>query len=197
MPGQPAAYGVDEQPAGIRSAQRAGAGNRSHGASKALGRRAALALDRAVGVADPQRRLVSVAVRAQPSRQPAERFAYVPLIGEAAHQRVVRAAVHGEDSVALRGDAPALDEGGGGVGQGLVLQRPGFVVAGEFYGAYVVDRSYAGDGQLRRARGTPVDRVAEAPQLIGTGSRDRLKARAQASHLSVNVAENGHPHARL
>jgi len=129
---------------------------------------------------------MSVAMRAQPSRQPAQRFTHVPLIGKVAHQR----AVHGEDSLALRGDAPALDQGDGDVRQRLVLQRPGFMVAGELHGAHVVDRSYAGHGQLRRPRGKPVDRIAETPQLIGAGSGDRLEARGEASNLPVNVAED-------
>src|SRR5262249_17139310 len=138
---------------------------------------------------------MGVAVRAQPSRHSAKRLAYEPLIGEAAHQRVVRAAVHGEDSIALRGDAPALDHGAGRAVQGVILERPGFVVAGELHGAHVVDRSYAGDGQPRRARCKSVDRIAEAPKLIRAGSGDRLKARGEASDLSVNVAEDCQTHA--
>ena len=107
----------------------------------------------------------------------------------------MRAAVHGEDPIALRGDAPALDQIGGGVGQRLVLKRPRFMVAGEPHGAHVVDRLYARDGQLGRARGKPVDGIAEAPQLIGADSGNRVEARAEASDLSMNVAENRQTHA--
>ena len=64
MPGQPALHSVDEKPAGIRSAQRARAGDRAHRPPQPLGRRAALTLNRPVGAADPQRRLVGVAVHA-------------------------------------------------------------------------------------------------------------------------------------
>jgi hypothetical protein len=140
---------------------------------------------------------MGVAMHAQPSRQPAKRLTHIPLIGEPAHQRVVRAAVHGEDPVTLRGHAPALDHGDSGVRQRLILQRPRLVVAGELHGAHVVDRPHARDGQLRRARGKSVDRIAEAPHLIAAGPCDRLKARGEASHLSVNVAEYRQTHARL
>jgi hypothetical protein len=60
-------------------------------------------------------------MRAKPSRQSAKRFADIPFLGEAAHEWVVGAAVHREDSVALRSDAPALDQGGCGARQRLVL----------------------------------------------------------------------------
>lgn len=133
-------------------------------------------------------------VRAQPSRHPAQRFPYRTLIREMAHQRVVRTAVHGENPVPLRRDAPALDHGGGGVGQRPVLQRPRLVIAGELHSAHVVNRAYAGDSQLGPARRKAVERIAKAPQLIRAGSGDRLKARAEAANLSVNVAEDRQTH---
>jgi hypothetical protein len=152
MPGQSAPRGVDQQPRGIRAAHRAGARNRAHRAPKPLRCGAALTLDPPVGAADPQRSLVGMAVNTQPPRQPAKRFTYVALIGEVPHQRVVRAAVRGEDSVTLGGDAPGSEYRASGVRQRSVLQCPCFVVSGEFHGAHVVDRSYAGDRQLRPDR---------------------------------------------
>ncbi|MGB0096677.1 MAG: hypothetical protein WBP81_29585 [Solirubrobacteraceae bacterium] len=90
---------------------------------------------------------MGVAVNTQPPRQPAKRFTYVSLIGD--HQRVARAAMHGEDSVTLGGDAPGSEYHAGGVRKRSVLQYPCFVVPGEFHGAHVVDRSHARDRQLR------------------------------------------------
>jgi hypothetical protein len=86
MPGQPAPHRVDLQPAGIRSAQSARTGNCPHRRPESLGRPAALTLNRPVGAANPECSLVSVAMRAQPSRQSAKRFAHVPLLVEAAHE---------------------------------------------------------------------------------------------------------------
>jgi hypothetical protein len=68
------------------------------------------------------------------------------------------------------------------------------VVAGELHGAHVVDRPYAGDGQLRWPSWKYVYRIAKAPQLVGADSSDRIKACGQPLDLSVKVAEYRQTH---